>query len=411
MGKECYVVGIEKESEYIECWVGNENLKVGKKEFCDAVVRAENNGVVIGVSQIVKFSEFENGKEYFIEVPSENGNVLAKVKVIGCEWNTEKYCKNGEKIKEEIGKLQKCLGEREKYWESNMKGLRRQCELEIAREVEKVSDEKLEKLLQQLREEKVQKELLVAENLQLQNEIFELHEKMWQNEKIAKEALISKNKELLSLTQLFSDLQKQSREQQIHLESFKENSISLASEVSELKKKSPSKFKLEPHNFDSEINLIFYSLGELASKKCTNFAEVPEIKAVPVKQKKIKPDSLDEKFSDYLKLYNLQNEFEKIGEDLYTFGSKKVSISMKNGYLVVRVGGGYMMIDQFLKGIVQKNSGFITNSPSPSCKILSEVNENLNTPTKPPLSMQKNLTCPGLKAMTPIVKISRMLYK
>ena len=34
----------------------------------------------------------------------------------------------------------------------------------------------------------------------------------------------------------------------------------------------------------------------------------------------------------------------RIGEGSYTFGSKKITIRVLNGKLVIRVGGGYMMI-------------------------------------------------------------------
>jgi hypothetical protein len=45
----------------------------------------------------------------------------------------------------------------------------------------------------------------------------------------------------------------------------------------------------------------------------------------------------------------LVNPFSKIGEGVYQYGTKKISLSLKNGMPVIRVGGGYMFIDEFLK--------------------------------------------------------------
>jgi hypothetical protein len=38
-----------------------------------------------------------------------------------------------------------------------------------------------------------------------------------------------------------------------------------------------------------------------------------------------------------------------IGEGVYTFGSKKIYVKIENNHLCIRVGGGYLMIDEFLK--------------------------------------------------------------
>lgn len=61
-------------------------------------------------------------------------------------------------------------------------------------------------------------------------------------------------------------------------------------------------------------------------------------------------DNPDERFVEYLKNYGVENQFKKVTEGLYEFGSnKKVSVAIKNASLVCRVGGGFMMIDQFLR--------------------------------------------------------------
>lgn len=60
-------------------------------------------------------------------------------------------------------------------------------------------------------------------------------------------------------------------------------------------------------------------------------------------------DSIDRALRDYMKESGLINPFNKIGEGVYQYGTKKISLSLKNGMPVIRVGGGYMFIDEFLK--------------------------------------------------------------
>jgi len=38
----------------------------------------------------------------------------------------------------------------------------------------------------------------------------------------------------------------------------------------------------------------------------------------------------------------------RLGNNLYTFGSKKIYAKIINGSLVIRVGGGYMGIEEFM---------------------------------------------------------------
>ena len=40
--------------------------------------------------------------------------------------------------------------------------------------------------------------------------------------------------------------------------------------------------------------------------------------------------------------------FIRLQPGIYSFGSKKVCIKVENGKIIIRVGGGYMFIDEFL---------------------------------------------------------------
>ena len=39
----------------------------------------------------------------------------------------------------------------------------------------------------------------------------------------------------------------------------------------------------------------------------------------------------------------------KISEGVYSFGTRRVTVSLRNGVPGIRVGGGYMFIDEFIK--------------------------------------------------------------
>ncbi|CAG9332167.1 unnamed protein product [Blepharisma stoltei] len=65
--------------------------------------------------------------------------------------------------------------------------------------------------------------------------------------------------------------------------------------------------------------------------------------------KNLKLDHIDYELKGYLQRLGIKNPFNKISEGVYNFGNKRVSISLRNGAPVIRVGGGYMFIEEFLK--------------------------------------------------------------
>lgn len=88
---------------------------------------------------------------------------------------------------------------------------------------------------------------------------------------------------------------------------------------------------------------------KLASAKQLNYELSSTDKNKAVNKSKLTSDNADERFSEYIKNYGVEHHFERVAEGVYSFGSKKVSITLKNGFLVCRVGGGYMMIEEFLR--------------------------------------------------------------
>ena len=66
----------------------------------------------------------------------------------------------------------------------------------------------------------------------------------------------------------------------------------------------------------------------------------------------IKGDSVDEKLADFINNYPDRNKlkimFIREKKGVYEFGTKRVEVRLANNKLMVRIGGGYMSIDEFL---------------------------------------------------------------
>ena len=64
--------------------------------------------------------------------------------------------------------------------------------------------------------------------------------------------------------------------------------------------------------------------------------------------KAVKGDMVDELFADYINRLNCPVPIKRLGNNQYTFGTRKIYAKIINGKLVIRVGGGYMGIEEFM---------------------------------------------------------------
>ena len=66
----------------------------------------------------------------------------------------------------------------------------------------------------------------------------------------------------------------------------------------------------------------------------------------------VKDDAIDLKMADYINNYpdrdRLKVMFMRESEGTYTFGSKRITIKVENNKLLIRTGGGYLNIDEFI---------------------------------------------------------------
>ena len=66
------------------------------------------------------------------------------------------------------------------------------------------------------------------------------------------------------------------------------------------------------------------------------------------------PETVDVMLNAYLVANNTCNHFIRIADGVYSHKNRKVGVCIRNGSLVIRVGGGYMYIDEFLKQYVDE---------------------------------------------------------
>ena len=62
----------------------------------------------------------------------------------------------------------------------------------------------------------------------------------------------------------------------------------------------------------------------------------------------IRGDKVDEKIADFINGYELDIPLTRQGEGMYHFGQRKIFAKIMNEKLVIRVGGGYMLMSEFL---------------------------------------------------------------
>ena len=67
----------------------------------------------------------------------------------------------------------------------------------------------------------------------------------------------------------------------------------------------------------------------------------------------VKGDATDEMMAKYLNECAYYVPVKRLGEGQYMYGSKKIFAKIMNGKLIIRVGGGYILIDEFLRNFAE----------------------------------------------------------
>ncbi len=92
--------------------------------------------------------------------------------------------------------------------------------------------------------------------------------------------------------------------------------------------------------------------GYLAEKERIISQLEAKLKALDNKPAQPKPllkgDLLDEMIGQYIFQANCPVPIKKLGNGYYIFGTRKIYAKILNGKLVIRVGGGFMIIEEFI---------------------------------------------------------------
>jgi len=97
---------------------------------------------------------------------------------------------------------------------------------------------------------------------------------------------------------------------------------------------------------EKEVNLL---REQLKAEKVVNEQLVNQMREKTCKELEVKLKGADEKFVEYLKVYEIEDKFQKVSEGIFAYGGKKVGVAIKNGCMICRIGGGYMGVEKFIK--------------------------------------------------------------
>ena len=96
-----------------------------------------------------------------------------------------------------------------------------------------------------------------------------------------------------------------------------------------------------------ELRLINQKRRDLEEKYSGLKRELSTVKVVN-RFKAVKGDEIDRMFMEAMNRANLNLPVVRISAGKYLFGSRNIMAKIINGKLVIRVGGGYMGVDEFI---------------------------------------------------------------
>lgn len=129
----------------------------------------------------------------------------------------------------------------------------------------------------------------------------------------------------------------------------------------------------------ARLNDEFYELLRKFADLKTQLDKKPKVKYIFVKG-----DEIDRLFGEALIRRGCQVEVKRINVGIYMFGSRQIIAKIVNNKLMIRVGGGFMTIDEFItqygpielikyqSAIQLKDNGTLKKSVSPTRKAVAK---------------------------------------
>ena len=108
------------------------------------------------------------------------------------------------------------------------------------------------------------------------------------------------------------------------------------------------KYKKPIQKLMKGVERIGLAMQALEDKYSDLIENLKSVKSVPA-YKPIKGDQVDELFSKHLNNSALPIPVKRLAPGKYLFGTKQILAKIINGKLVIRVGGGYMSVEEFIE--------------------------------------------------------------
>ena len=130
--------------------------------------------------------------------------------------------------------------------------------------------------------------------------------------------------------------------------------------------------------------------------------KIIEIMTKRIKEKQVKQpvftqpkgDTIDQMLGFYINQTNCPVPIRKLGNGYYLFGTKKIYAKILNGKLVIRVGGGYMIIEEFIATYADAEMAKIAKLSDEQLMALAGDSQEINTQINPNarISLYRNNT-------------------
>lgn len=180
------------------------------------------------------------------------------------------------------------------------------------------------------------------------------------------------DRHLTEREQRIRDLEKELEDAEIEYKEFKNDSLTADQKITELR-----------HRLENSEEERAKLLAEEEERRRQAELEA-QMRPEPVKHVKkcskytaSKGDAVDEKMALYINEFELDVPIQRIGDGQYMFGSRKIFAKILNDKLVIRVGGGYMLIDEFLATYGQQELDKITQGAK-----RGQIVQNMGSPTR-----------------------------
>lgn len=155
----------------------------------------------------------------------------------------------------------------------------------------------------------------------------------------------SKQREVLEQEQRIREITKEISEIRIIIEDKKKMIFELETQV-EVCNETIDSLTTSIEDLDNTISELAQALYEKESRLSYLIQEAGIPVEPEINYKAVKGDEVDEMLALYMQ--NCPVPVKRLGGGFYLFGTRKIFAKIMNGKLVVRVGGGYMFISEFI---------------------------------------------------------------